>query len=87
MRPTTISGCPGMASYQENVTPLVPGKPTELEFEILPISMIFKAGHRIRLVIHFADQATPKLDPAPIVAIYRDLGHKSYVMLPTIEAR
>jgi putative CocE/NonD family hydrolase len=80
-------GLPWHGFYQEDVTPLVPGKPAELEFDILPISMIFKAGHRIRLVMNFADRATPKLDPAPKVAIYHDSSHRSYVTLPMIEAR
>ncbi len=80
-------GLPWHGFYEADVTPLTPGKPTELEFEILPISMIFKAGHRIRLVINFADRATPQLDPAPKVAIYRDSSHKSCVTLPIIEGR
>jgi predicted acyl esterase len=80
-------GLPWHGFYQKDVTPLVPGSPAELEFDILPISMIFKAGHRIRLVMNFADRATPKLDPAPKVAIYRDSAHRSYVTLPIIEAR
>ncbi len=80
-------GLPWHGFYQRNVTPLVPGKPAELEFEILPISMIFKAGHRIRLVVNFADRATPTLDPAPKVAIFRDSNHRSYITLPIIEAR
>jgi len=78
-------GLPWHGFYQGDVAPLVPGDPAELVFEILPISMVFKAGHRIRLVVHFADRATPKLDPEPKVAIYRDAAHKSYLTLPIIE--
>jgi len=80
-------GLPWHGFYQEDVTPLAPGEPSELVFDILPISMIFKAGHRIRLVISFADRATPRLDPAPKVSIYRDSTHRSYLTLPIIEAR
>ncbi len=76
-------GLPWHGFNAADVTPLTPGQPTELEFEILPISMIFKAGHRIRLVVHFADpRATPRIDPAPKVAVYRDSKHKSYITLP-----
>ncbi|MEU6559322.1 CocE/NonD family hydrolase [Nocardia nova] len=32
--------------------PLVPGEPVELDVEIWPTSMVFKAGHRIQLTIH-----------------------------------
>jgi predicted acyl esterase len=80
-------GLPWHRSYEEDVVPLVPGQPTELEFDILPISMVFKAGHRIRLVINFADRTTPKLDPAPKVSIYRDSTHMSYLTMPIIETR
>ena len=80
-------GLPWHRSYEEDVTPLVPGQPAELEFDILPVSMVFKTGHRIRLVINFADRATPKLDPAPNVTVYHDSTHRSYLTLPVIEAK
>ena len=80
-------GLPWHGFYQADVTPLVPGKPVELAFDILPISMIFKAGHRIRLVINFSSRSTPKLDPAPRVTIYRDSTHRSHLTLPVIDSR
>ncbi len=80
-------GLPWHGFREADVTPLVPGEPAELQFEILPISMIFKAGHRIRLVLTFADRATARLDPAPEVTIYRNAAHKSFVTLPIIESR
>ena len=78
-------GLPWHRFHEADAAPLAPGEPAELVFEILPISMVVKAGHRIRLVIHFADRSTPRLDPAPKVAIYRDSTHRSYVTLPIIE--
>jgi|WetSurMetagenome_2_1015567.scaffolds.fasta_scaffold06725_4 uncharacterized protein len=81
-------GLPWHGFFEADLNLLTPGKPTELVFEILPISMIFKAGHSIRLVINFADiRSTPKLDPAPTIGIYHDTAHKSYVTLPIIETR
>ena len=80
-------GLPWHRFYEQDVTPLVAGQPAELEFDILPISMIFKAGHRIRLVINFTDRTTPRLDPAPKVTIYRDSTHRSCLTLPIVEAR
>jgi hypothetical protein len=66
--------------------PLVPGEPAQLVFDLMPISMIFKAGHRIRLVLTFAaGQATPRLDPAPRVTVYRNTVHASSITLPIIE--
>jgi uncharacterized protein len=81
-------GLPWHGFRQADVNPLTPGQPVELEFDILPISTIFKAGHSMRLVINFADaRSTPRLDPAPKVTIYGDSAHRSYVTLPIIEAR
>lgn len=70
---------------EADVIPLVPGEPTELEFSILPISIFFKAGHKIQLAIIFADRGTPQLDPASEVTIYRDKTHQSVLTLPIIE--
>ena len=66
--------------------PLVPGEPAQLVFDLLPLSMVFKAGHRIRLVLTFAaGRLTPRLDPAPRVSVYRDRVHASAIILPLIE--
>ena len=63
--------------------PLTPNEPAELKIELLPIAMNVKAGHSLRLVITFAaGTATPKLDPAPTVSIYRDAMHGSLITLP-----
>jgi predicted acyl esterase len=72
--------------YQEaDVTPLVGGEPTELAFDLYPISFVFKAGHRIRLVLTFADsRATPTGSPAPELTIHRDPAHSSSITLPII---
>jgi uncharacterized protein len=64
----------------------VPGEPTKLRFDLLPISIVFQAGHRIRLLISFADgAATPQVNPAPKVTIYRDTAHPSSLTLPIIK--
>jgi hypothetical protein len=78
-------GLPWHSSLEADEMPLVPGEPVELEFSILPISMIFKEGHKIRLAINFVGRGTPVLDPAPEVSIYREANHKSYLTLPIIE--
>jgi predicted acyl esterase len=80
-------GLPWQRSYQEDVMPLAPGQPAELAFPLLPGSILFKAGHRIRLVVSFADRTTPVLEPAPKVAVYRDPAYKSYLTLPIIEGK
>lgn len=75
---------PWHSFLKEDVLPLVPGEPAELDFSILPISMIFKAGHKLRLEISFIGRNTLKFDTAPTVTIYHDKSHKSYLTLPVI---
>ncbi|HKP57938.1 MAG TPA: CocE/NonD family hydrolase [Polyangiales bacterium] len=68
-----------------DVMPLTPGEPTLLQFDLLPISIVFKSGHRIQVKLSFADSATPRVTPAPTVSIYHDATHASSITLPIIE--
>jgi predicted acyl esterase len=79
-------GLPWHRSHEADAQPLVPGEPTQLVFDLMPISMVFKAGHRIRLILTFAaGAATPRLQPAPRVTVYRDLVRASSITLPIID--
>jgi predicted acyl esterase len=78
-------GLPYHPFGQNDVMPLTPGEPTLLRFDILPISYLFKAGHRIQVTLSFADTATPRITPAPTVSIYHDAQHPSKIVLPIIE--
>jgi putative CocE/NonD family hydrolase len=78
-------GLPYHPMNMADVQPLTAGEPTLLRFDIYPISIVFKAGHKIRLVLTFADTVTPQLTPVPTVSIYRDMTHQSFVTLPIIE--
>jgi len=78
-------GLPWHRFNAEDVKLLTPGEPTLLTFDLYPISYVFKAGHRIRLRITFAESfRTPKLTPAPEVTLYRDMIHPSSIMLPFV---
>jgi putative CocE/NonD family hydrolase len=79
-------GLPWHPFREADVQPLVPGEPVQLHFDVLPFSMVFEAGHKIRVILTFADEAaTPRLDPAPTVSIYRDAERSSSVTLPIID--
>ncbi|MDO3695565.1 CocE/NonD family hydrolase [Wenyingzhuangia sp. chi5] len=78
-------GLPYHSCNKDDVQLLTPGEPTQLEFSILPISMIFKAGHKIQLAISFSGRGTPRLNPTPKVTIYRDKKHPSILTLPIVE--
>jgi putative CocE/NonD family hydrolase len=78
-------GLPWHPFRQGDVTPLVPGEPTLLRFDLLPTSIVFKAGHRIQVTLSFADTVTPRVTPAPTVSIFHDAMHPSSITLPVIE--
>lgn len=83
--PFKFMDLPWHRSYQEDMIPLIPNTPTELVFDILPTSHVFKEGHRIRLVVMAASKhALNFLTPDSTVTVYREKGHASYVTLPTI---
>jgi predicted acyl esterase len=85
--PYETMGLPWHPFTQASVQPLVPGVPVEAQFEFLPTSYIFKAGHRIRLTLQFADpRGTPKVDPAPVVTVLHRPDAASMIELPIIAA-
>lgn len=82
--PYNYLGLPWHSFKESDAAPLNPGEPTQLSFPILPISMIFKTGHKIRLEISFATRGTQQVEPAPEMTVYHDSDHPSYVVLPIV---
>jgi hypothetical protein len=76
-------------SYAEDMVDLT-GMPVAVDFDLFPISYVFKKGNRIRVTITCSDQGTyafPEelfVDPPPTVSIYRDSAHSSHITLPVI---
>jgi putative CocE/NonD family hydrolase len=66
--------------------PLVPGEAAELVFELLPVSYLFPAGHRIRSALGGADKGhfDPMPGPAPEWQVFRNRAHPSQIALPII---
>ncbi len=82
-------GLPYHRSFQEDIEKL-PSEPTELVFDLLPISKVFVAGNRIRITITCADKDnayTPAVVPAPTVRLYRNASVPSYVKLPIAQTQ
>jgi len=78
-------GLPWHPFTESSVQMLEPGVPVELQFGFMPTSYVFKAGHRIRLTLQFADaRSTPKLEPAPTVTVLHGRGAESKLELPLI---
>jgi putative CocE/NonD family hydrolase len=73
---------------EKEALPLVPGEIAELAFEMIPTSVLIKKGHRIRIAIAGADKDNfdriPQ-DGNPILTIFRDKKHASFIDLPSIK--
>ena len=78
-------GLPWHPGTEASRQPLQPGVPVELTFDLMPLSYVFKAGHRIRVTLQFSDaRASAKLEPAPQVTVLHRPGAESRVVLPVI---
>jgi putative CocE/NonD family hydrolase len=77
-----------------NPQPLEPGKIYEFDIEVLPVSYVFKAGHRIRLEIVNGDSSLTDAvfnhpyHPTQIGrdTIHHDGAHASCLLLPVVAA-
>ena len=84
--PYDTMGLPWHSFTRDAARPLS-DTPSEVVFEMLPLSYIFKAGHRIRLTVFFADSSSPATPAtAPRVTIVRSPTAPSSVTLPVIPA-
>jgi uncharacterized protein len=78
-------GLPWHTYREADARALKPGAPTELVFDLLPMSYIFKAGHRVQLTLTFGDPSGAT-DAVPNVTVLRGPKTRSYVTLPIIPA-
>jgi putative CocE/NonD family hydrolase len=78
-------GLPWHPFTKDSVQPLKAGEPVPVEFDLLPLSYVFKEGHKIRLTLNFADaRATPKQTPPTEVTVYHGGTKQSVLTLPVI---
>jgi predicted CoA-binding protein len=85
--PWNYIGLPWRRSNREDVLPLTPGIPVRVQFDLLPISYIFKAGHRMRVSVAGADyreRDRETANPAPTLTIYNSKEAPSTVILPVV---
>jgi len=67
--------------------PLTPGEVAELSFNLLPLSVLIKKGHRIRIAIAGADKDSFARIPAegtPTITVARNKTHASFIDLPVV---
>jgi predicted acyl esterase len=82
-----LMGLPHHRGLQADHTPLTPGEPVELIFDLFPTSTLFHPGHRLRITLTGADKAnarTPEQTPPPRLTVWREPGRGSYIELPVI---
>lgn len=66
--------------------PLEPGKSAELNFGMLPVSYLFKKGHRIRIAISGADAEHYRnmTGDSPVYTVHRTFARPSRILLPVV---
>jgi putative CocE/NonD family hydrolase len=84
--PYNYLGLPWMTHREADARPLPANQPEELKIEMLPMSYIFKAGHRIRLNLSFADPQR-RTGAVPSVSVLRGPVQPSRITLPVAPAQ
>jgi predicted acyl esterase len=74
-------GLPWHPARQADVAPLKAGETVELKFALLPMSYVFKTGHRIRLTLSFSDPAD---GAAQAVTVHEGGRNASQISLPVV---
>jgi predicted acyl esterase len=69
---------------EADARPVPAGEPVELTFDLLPMSYIFKAGHRLRLTLSFSDPQ--QRNAPPPVSILSGEATPSALTLPLVPA-
>ena len=85
--PFDTFGLPWHSHTMTDAQPLTAAAPVEVEFDLLPTSYIFKAGHRLRVTLFFADPSAPTSPRTASLTVIRAPGMPSSVTLPVIPAR
>ena len=76
---------PPHSFLMKDALPLIPGKVCEVRFALLPVSVLFRAGHRVRIALAGHDDGNfPRVpvEGQPVWEIQRGSQHGSYLELP-----
>jgi predicted acyl esterase len=88
--PWALPGLPWHRAYAEDAQPLEPGVPARLQFDLLPTSYVFAAGHRIQFTFTGSDHRERARDPQAQprrITLVSDKAHPSTVSLPIVTRR
>jgi putative CocE/NonD family hydrolase len=84
--PYNYLGLPWQTHDRNDARLLASGAPALLDFDLLPMSYIFKAGHRLRLTLTFTDPQRRAAAQGQ-VSVLRSPTQDSYLTLPVIPTR
>lgn len=88
--PWDTIGTPWRRAWTEDHQPLKPGEPVRVSFDMLAVSYVFKAGHRVRIAVSGADpreRARTEVSPPPTLTLHTGGDTPSSVTLPVRSAR
>ena len=86
--PFEFGGLPWHRYYEDDQHPLIPGVPAQFKVAMTPLSSMVAKGNRLRVTICNNDKEnwdTKEISPAPIVHVYREIEHPSYISLPVVK--
>ena len=88
-KPPYKSEAPYRSFLKKDAQPLVAGQVTEMIFDLLPVSYLFKKRHRIRVAVSGADADHFRLLPGdpPNLRIHRSRQHASRITLPVVSKK
>lgn len=85
--PPFVTPAPWHSYKEADAEPMAPGEMAEVTFGMLPTSVLFRRGHRIRIALAGADADTFARIPAegtPVWSVERSPGRTSGIVLPVI---
>lgn len=84
--PLTVDAVPQRNYFEAEASPMINGEITELTFDLLPTSYLFKKESRIRIALAGADQAHfSVMHPSePIWNVYHSKQYPSHMVLPIV---
>jgi predicted acyl esterase len=87
--PYDTMGLPWHSGLKADAAPMTPGKAEDLVFDLLPTSIIFQPGHRLRLTLAGADGRqrnleSVKMTPPPVLTVSLGGADGSTLSLPVV---
>lgn len=83
--PYDVLGTPWHRGNAGDAEPMPAARAERVDFDMLPLSSVVPAGHRLRVTVTGADvreSDRTELSPAPVYTVHRERAHASSITLP-----